>query len=126
MKSESILPLVMVVLLAVSASAGTYSGGNGTAEHPYRIGTPNDLNDIGNHVEDFNKCFVMVNDINLADYTGTQFNIIGNDLDAFTGVFDGNGWTVSNFSYGVSEASWIGLFGCVRGNDAVIRNLIMV
>ena len=39
----------------------------------------------------------------LRPYTGTQFNIIGywiSDIDngAFTGVFDGDGHTISNFS----------------------------
>ena len=77
---------LILVLLAVSASAGTYSGGDGSAEYPYRIGTPNDLNDIGNHVEDFNKCFVMVNDVNLADYTGIQFNIQHHSPVFLTGI----------------------------------------
>jgi hypothetical protein len=71
-----------------------YSGGDGSVEDPYRIATAEDLNDIGNHVEDFNKCFVLVNDINLAAYTGTQFNMIADTNNPFTGVFDGNGHTI--------------------------------
>ena len=99
MKKEFILVLAIAVVSAGSVSAGTYSGGgNGTAEKPYRISTAADMNNIGNHIEDFNKCFVLVNDIHLADYTGTEFNIIGNDVNAFTGVFDGNGHTISNFT----------------------------
>lgn len=68
MKSEPILTLAVVVLLvglSGGVCAGTYSGGTGEPNSPYRIETAEDLNDIGNHVEDFNKCFVMVNDINL-------------------------------------------------------------
>ena len=135
MKGESILALAVVVLLAGlsgSVCAGTYSGGTGEPNNPYRIGTPNDLNDIGNHVEDFNKCFVMVNDINLADYNGTQFNIIGrfiswNDPNnrPFTGVFDGNGHTINNFTYTITDANYIGLFAYVA-DGAEIKNLGLI
>jgi len=107
--------------------AGTYSGGTGEPNNPYRIETPNDLNDIGNHVEDYNKCFVLVNDINLADYSGAQFNIIGHFFDtsnykAFTGVFDGNGHTIWNFTYNNTDMAYVGIFRLVEGN-ARIENL---
>ena len=122
--------LVVMLLLAGSALAGTYSGGSGEPNEPYRIATPNDLNDIGNHVEDYEKCFVMVKDINVAEYTGTQFNIIGyyndwSDKEPFTGVFDGNGHTISNFTYESSSGYYIGLFGYVN-NNAVIKNLGLI
>ncbi len=129
MKGESILALAVVVLLAgLSGSvwAGTYSGGTGEPNDPYRIATANDLNDIGNHIEDLNKHFVMVNDINLADYSGAQFNIIGNDGNAFTGVFDGNANSISNFSYEISSGSNIALFRSIDDPNAVIRNLTLV
>ncbi|MHC4621117.1 MAG: GLUG motif-containing protein [Planctomycetota bacterium] len=112
MRGESIVKSAVVVLLwglAVNVSTAKYSGGTGEPNDPYRIATPNDLNDIGNHIEDFNKCFVMVNDINLADYAGTQFNIIGSG-DFFCGVFDGNGHAISNFTYD-GEGANVGLFG---------------
>jgi hypothetical protein len=113
--------------LAGSASAGTYSGGTGEPNDPYRIATANDLNDIGNHVEDFNKCFVMVNDINLADYNGTQFNIIGpNSTTPFTGVFDGNGHAISNFTYSSSGTDYVGIFGYVGNNIKVIKDLTLI
>ena len=76
-KEVSIVGIAILLLAAGSVSLARYSGGTGEPNSPYRIATPNDLNDIGNHVEDYNKCFVMVNDINLAQYTGTEFNIIG-------------------------------------------------
>jgi hypothetical protein len=112
-----VLILVGAFGLAGSASAGTYSGGTGEPNDPYRIATANDLNDIGNHVEDFNKCFVMVNDINLADYNGPQFNSIGTSANPFAGVFDGNNRIVSNLS--------VGLFDRVDDPNAQIRNLTL-
>jgi hypothetical protein len=121
--------LVLVLTLSVAnVSFGTYSGGTGEPNDPYRIATANDLNDIGNHIEDFNKCFVMVNDINLADYNGTQFNIIGSSSDHFIGVFDGNEHSITNFNY-QGDSSYVGLF-CRVGNDdgtsGEIRNLTLV
>jgi hypothetical protein len=124
--------VTFVFLLGVSVGvcAGTYSGGTGEPNDPYRIATANDLNDIGNHIEDFNKCFVMVDDINLAEYTGTQFNMIGyynhwSDNEPFTGVFDGNEHAISNFTYESSSGHYTGLFGYVN-NNAVIRNLGLI
>jgi hypothetical protein len=104
----------LFVITQTSLSFAKYSGGTGEPNDPYRIATPNDLNDIGNHVEDFNKCFVLMNDINLADYNGTRFNMIGDFDDRFTGVFDGNNHTVHNFSWSAPGfVRGIGLFGVV-------------
>jgi len=105
-----------------------YSGGTGEPNNPYRIATAEDLNDIGNHVEDFNKCFVMVNDVNLSEYTGTEFNIIGtNPTTPFTGVFDGNDRKIYNFNYSVDDLSVpLGLFAFAVGDDSEIRNLGLI
>jgi hypothetical protein len=117
---------VLLLGVSVGVCAGTYSGGTGEPNDPYRIATANDLNDIGNHVEDFNKCFVMVNDINMADYTGTQFNIIGTFSDWFRGVFDGNGHTISNFTYQTALQISGGIFREVSGPNAVIQNVRLI
>jgi hypothetical protein len=107
-----------------------YSGGDGTCENPYRIATAADLNDIGNHTEDLNKCFVLINDINLAAFRGTQFNMIGIHNWSipsvpFTGVFDGNDCTISSFTYSFNgtKQEYIGIFGYVTGSSAEIKNL---
>jgi hypothetical protein len=138
MRGEPIIKSAVVVLLwglAVNVSTAKYSGGTGEPNDPYRIGTPNDLNDIGNHVEDFNKHFVMVNDINLAAYTGDQFNIIAGvdcelGLFPFRGVFDGNGFEIVNFTYATDRFTCVtdplGLFGYVADPNAEIKNLGLV
>jgi len=127
-KSNLVLAaLFLITIFSSGVFAGTYSGGSGEPNDPYLIATAEDLNDIGNHVEDFNKCFLMVADINLADYTGTQFNIIGEMYPGreFTGVFDGNGHTIFNFTYATTDAYLIGLFGYVNQN-AEIKNLTLI
>jgi hypothetical protein len=110
---------------------GKYSGGSGEPNDPYRIATAEDLNDIGNYEEDWDKHFVLVNDVNLAEYTGTQFNIIGRWIDwhdpnnkPFVGVFDGNDCKIWNFRWDSNGIDGVGLFGFV-GSGGHIKNLWM-
>ena len=116
----------MFVFLALPGAAfGKYSGGSGTAGDPYLIGTPEDLNSIGLDANDWDKHFKMIADINMAVYTGTEYNIIGNYDSPFTGIFDGNGHTILNFNYVAPYPSPIdiGLFGYVDGVNARIMDL---
>jgi hypothetical protein len=101
-----------------------YSGGTGEPNDPYRIANAEDLNDIGNHQRDWHKHFILINDVNLAQYTGTQFKIIGNSETKFTGVFDGNDHKVWSFTWISDGINYIGLFGYV-GSGGQIKNLGM-
>jgi len=72
-------------------------------------------------------------DIDLSDYTGTTFNIIGYWKDRyspnnkpFDGLFDGNGHTISNLSYISTDRNGIGLFGYVDGENALIKDLGLI
>jgi len=105
-----------------------YGGGDGTAENPYLIYTPEQMNEIGLHENDWNKHFRLMADIDLSQYTGMQFNIIGCNKP-FRGVFDGNGHAISNFTYSPVDSSVtrnIGLFGYVYGHDTQIMNLRLI
>jgi len=112
--------------------ASAYSGGIGEPNDPYRIVTPQDLNDIGNHEEDWDKHFILVNDVNLAEYTCTQFKVIGKWLDwynvsdnkPFIGIFDGNNHKIWNFTWSSIDQYGIGLFGYL-GKGGQIKNLGM-
>ena len=59
--------LFLLTFFLTSSVQAKYSGGTGEPNNPYQIADANDMNDIGNHPEDWDKHFVMVNDINLAD-----------------------------------------------------------
>ena len=52
--------------------------------------------------------------------------IIGSSGTKFTGSFDGNGHTISNFSYISTGGNYIGLFGYVSGENAVIKDLGLI
>ena len=101
----------------------TYGGGSGTVNDPYLIATGSHLQTLGANPSDWNSCFKMVNDVSLALYTGTSFNIIGNSTNPFSGIFDGDGHLISNFNYSTySSYQNIGIFGFVRGGT--IKNVV--
>ena len=123
----NVIVLSAIVLLLISSpSQAKYSGGDGSTESPYRITTPNDLNDIGKYTEDWGSHFVLTDDINLTGYSESNFNLIGVDWeDFFSGVFDGNGHTISNFPYNFSGPYIMCLFRYVSGSSAKIKNLTL-
>ncbi|MHC4528067.1 MAG: hypothetical protein ACYS29_09335, partial [Planctomycetota bacterium] len=118
-KVNAIIGAAAVSLLLGGVCFGRYSGGTGEPNDPYRIGTAADLNDIANHVEDYNKCFVLTADINMSGFSfGTA--VIASDTDpyrrefqgtTFTGVFDGNDHALSNLTVDAFGFDYIGLFG---------------
>ncbi len=121
----------LVVLLAIClfgrAAEAQYGGGTGESDYPYLIYTAEQMNEIGLHEEDWDKHFKLMADINLSSFTGTDFNIIGTSKgNAFSGVFDGNGKKISNFSYTSTGTSYIGLFGYVDDSNAEIKDLGLV
>ncbi len=107
-----------------------YGGGTGEPNDPYLIYTAEQMNAIGADANDWDKHFKLMADIDLSDYKGTDFNIIGfygrnygTYKIQFTGVFDGSGKKISNFSYTSTDTSSAGLFGFVTG---VIKDLVLI
>jgi hypothetical protein len=97
--------LTFIIAATLSPCFAKYSGGTGDPNNPYQIATPEDLNDIHNYTEDLNKCFLVTDDINLAQYA--NFNVIS----GFKGVFDGNNHTISNLNYFANGmGAYAGLF----------------
>jgi formylglycine-generating enzyme required for sulfatase activity len=63
-------------------------------------------------------------DPNLAAYTGTTFNMIGNDTTRFNASFDGNDHTIENLTYTSTATDFIGLFGYI-GTTGQVKNLAL-
>lgn len=127
---RAIPSLVVVCLLSIPTEA-KYGGGSGTAEDPYQIWTPEQMNTIGAEPNDWDRHFKLMADIDLAAYTGTDFNIIGYrrswaDNEPFSGIFDGNHHTISNFHYTSTDVNGIGLFQFVADPNAHILDLELV
>lgn len=115
--------------LAMSASpaAAQYGGGRGTVESPYLIYTAGQLDAIGRTPEHWDKHFRLMADVDLDEYGPEDFHILGASEDApFSGVFDGNGKTISNLRLVREFGGYLGLFGLVVGDEACIENLTLV
>lgn len=109
-----------------------FAGGSGTIDDPWQIENVEQLVAVNNHLDG---CYILTNDIDLSKYR--NFVAIGKYVQdknseegedpipeyAFTGVFDGNGYTISN----LRKTQWFGmgtgLFNCVSG--ATIKNLTL-
>jgi hypothetical protein len=125
-----ILGLLMSFGLLAGVCFGKYSGGTGEPNDPYLIATPNDLNSIGLDSNDWDKHFKMTADINMAGYSYTTA-VIAPDVcewwgfqgTKFTGIFDGNNFTIDALVIDHNEIvkSFLGLLGYVEGGQ--IRNL---
>ena len=85
------------------------------------ISTAHELNSIGHNPRLMSAHFQLINDIDLAD---VNFFIIGSQWHPFAGTFDGNGHTISNFTYTSEYATSIGLFGYVIGGQIKDLGLI--
>jgi len=118
---HAIFTLAFLLSLFISAnSAGAkYGGGSGTAAEPYRIRNAGQMNEIGANPDDWGAHFVLSDNIDLSGYTEDEFNIIGNSTTKFSGVFDGNNFEISNFTYTTTGEDNIGLFGYVYSTSEI-------
>ncbi|MHC4587071.1 MAG: GLUG motif-containing protein [Planctomycetota bacterium] len=103
--------------------------GSGTEGDPWRINSLEDFNDFAadaNYWDDYTR---LETDVNLAGRVYERAVIAPdvNDDDyrfqgtAFTGVFDGNNYAISNFTCGAGNRSFVGLFGYIDGGQ--VKNL---
>jgi hypothetical protein len=93
----------------------SYGGGTGTADDPYRIESPGQLAMIGWYRDDFDKCFVLTADIDMAGTDANTILPIGTAGIPFTGVFDGNDHSISNYTRIRPRDNYVGLFGVIGG-----------
>ena len=115
-KSQKIISLACALVLALNFLAViSVAGGTGTEADPFIITTAEELQNINNNVSAH---YILGNDINL---TGVDFVPLGNsDSGAFSGSFDGNGFTIKNLD--VFSGKFAGLFG---SNEGTIKNVIL-
>ena len=111
---------ILLTALPVIAYAGSYSGGSGEPNDPFQIATAEDLNDIGNYEDHWDKHFILTADI---DVQGFTLSPIGYSAQhCFTGVFDGNDYVIRNMEMNMPASDYVGLFGYL-GRVGQIKNL---
>ncbi|MCF7958425.1 MAG: hypothetical protein K9M57_08260 [Phycisphaerae bacterium] len=128
----NIVVLMTVMLMGGSVmAAGTYSGGDGLTEATaYQIATAADLDEVGNHSEDWDKHFILTADIDMSGYSYTKALIApditnsNTEFDGipFSGVFDGDGYIISGMTIDTNGGNedYLGLFGTL---SAIVINL---
>ena len=108
------------VPLTTSAFPG--NEGDGTARQPFLIHTAQELAEIGEFPGEWDRHYRLTADLDLAGMEGL-FRLMGSNQIPFTGAFDGDGHSISNFqcpyaTYGV------GMFAFTRG--AIIRRVTLI
>lgn len=120
MKREMAFVALVGMVFSAGALAGVYSGGDGSANNPYQIKTAADWQELMATSADWNKHFILVNDIDLSGITLTP---VGNSTTkSFIGVFDGNGHVIRNAVVNLPNNDEVGLFGYLHFPGR-IRNL---
>lgn len=110
-----------------------FAGGDGSSENPYQISNWQQLNNIRYNLD---QSFVLINDIDSNSYGydtyasssangGLGWNPIGRysgmfDFDEFTGVFDGDNYTINDLYINRPSNNGVGLF-CVVGGSTIIN-----
>lgn len=143
-KNFCLLSMLLMLAMAVFVSGGCgggssgsseFAGGAGTAENPWRIETAKQLEAVRSHLGGH---FALTKDLDLSGYEDWQpignFKAISEEDDetpapeaAFTGTFDGGGHSISNVKVASAQPGMgTGLFGCMTGDGAIIKNLTVV
>ncbi len=96
-----------------------YDTGNGSYENPYLIGTYDELLTFRNKVNngETSACAMLVSDI---DLNNAQWNPIGTETNKYCGVFDGNGYEITELN---GKGNQWGFFGYTNGGE--IKNLTL-
>lgn len=99
-----------------------YGGGSGTADDPFQINAVSHWQNLMNRPDDWDKHFIVTDDINLNDVTVTP---IGNSTDRFTGEIDGDDYVIRNVDINMPGGTYVGLLGFL-GSEGQIKNLGVV
>ncbi len=95
--------------------------GEGTKNNPCLISTLEDLQLLSGKPILWDKYFIQTSDIDASDtrywYSEKGFSPIGNYSAKFKGVYNGNGYYLSNLYINRPDDRYVGLFGCLSGAE---------
>lgn len=100
--------------------------GSGSEEDPFLISSPEELNEIGLFPCEWDKEFLLMDDIDMSVIASENFNLIGFYRMPFIGVFDGNNHVISNLTFVSKEQSYVGLFGCIGSSIALVKDVGLI
>ena len=131
--------MIMPSMMWAQSITPTRPNGEGTAENPYQIGTAAELywfaGLVNGTLENVDRdksanailtANIIVNtgvlDANKDLVSGSDFiewTPIGNNIYAYTGTFDGQGYTISGLYFNNPNSSFVGLFGKIGANGKI-------
>jgi len=119
--------IIILLLLTPLWGRAQYSGGTGTAQDPYQIATLDDMRMLSETSGDWDKHFVLTDDIDAADTEnwndGKGFSPVGSYDQPFTGSFNGQDRQITGLFISRAGSNNIGLFGVLVA--AEIKNLVL-
>lgn len=123
----ALVPIISLLLLATALQAQIkYSGGSGTPENPYLIGTVEDLLALGADPTDWSSHFRLTADIDMNDVPKDTVCTIGTVATPFRGSFDGAGKRILHFTCISPDRNRVGLFGHIRALGGGVHDLCLV
>lgn len=107
------LLLLSLLLYGLRASAQFSGAGNGTEKDPYLVSNADELFEVRNDLDAYYK---QICDIDLIDWLSDNsikngWIPIGSVENPFNGLYDGNGYVISNLNINRENTSNVGLFG---------------
>ncbi len=112
----------------IGDTSDLFAGGSGTENDPFLVETAHHLNNVRQYLgaAHTNKHFKQISNINLGVVpwtTGEGWQPIGAPENRFSGIYDGNGYTIRNLTINKPDASFVGLFGIV--DEAFITDVTL-
>ena len=99
----------------IKAEKPSFESGAGTDADPYIIKTPDDLKKAS---YDLTKSYKLGNDIDMA---GKKHYMIGNFDKQYSGIFDGDGYTIENITIDEPKLQYVGIFGYAKQNITNVK-----
>ena len=100
--------------LPLDENSKDFAGGDGTIENPYKIITPEQLNNVRKYL---GATYMLLGDIDMTNYCeNNEFLPIGDNVFSFFGLFVGNNFTISGLKFSGDD------FGLFRENHGEIYN----
>ncbi len=93
---------------------GSFAGGSGTEDDPYQI---EDVHQLQNISLDLGAHYELIDDIDASETSewndGAGFEPIGNKSAQFTGIFNGNDFSIEELYINRTEDDYVGLFSSI-------------
>ena len=104
-----------------SPTHSPFGAGSGTAADPYQICSVSHLSNIQNNLS---ANYILEADLDMTNFSYPTFIPLASTANPFVGIFNGNNYTISNWTASSTAASTLSLFGALDDN-AVVENLTL-